>query len=103
MKKKYVIWLAALVGVLVLAILFISSVRERVYETSVPTPVNTEPASKVRRVVYNEDPGTLIIYFSNRPRMDYYNFPREEYQALQGAEDQSAYYFEHIQGHYKPY
>jgi hypothetical protein len=78
-------------------------VRETVYETFVPQAVNTAPVSKVRRVVYNEDPGTLIIYFSNRPRIDYYNFPKEEYQALERAKDQSAYYFEHIQGQYKPY
>jgi membrane peptidoglycan carboxypeptidase len=76
---------------------------KRVFETFLPSKVDTSPVSTVTTVVYHDDRGALTVYFSDRPRADFEDFPPEVYHALKQAEDQSAYYFEHIEGQYKPY
>lgn len=103
MKKRHVVWWVIGVLMLLAVAVLLAPVRKTVLETFIPTPVNQGPVSKVSRTVYLEDESTLIIYFSDRPRMDYYNFPKAEYEALQRAEDQSAYYFQKIHGQYKAY
>ena len=98
MKKtiqKLYIFAGLLLSAILLLILFSSSgapIRERFR----PKNVSDQTVLPKVEFAYIEDSHTMVVYFSDRPRLDYKNYPKKEYEKLVYSTDQSAYYFQHV-------
>jgi len=84
-----------------MVLVLLSSVSAPLRERFRPKEVKESTHPKVE-FAYLDEEKTMVVYFADRPRLDYRNFSEKEYEKLLHSKDNSAYYFEHIHGKIKP-
>lgn len=58
-------------------------------------------SSTIERICYDEDEGSLSIWFRATGRYIYYGVPEAVYEALKGARSAGRYFNERIRGRYR--